>query len=258
MDYLEPMTAAVRAAANIYRSAKNDLHIEVKGEDKNDLVTAYDKQIQDFLYKELSAAFPGCAFLGEEGGGKIEVPMGLCFIIDPIDGTTNFIRNFEHSAISVGLAVDRKMVAGVVYDVDKDNLYAAQRGCGATLNGRAIHVNDSDLDHSLLLFGSCPYERELAHRTFQMVEKAYTRVLEIRRTGSAALDICYVASGKADLYFELILRPWDYAATIVIVEEAGGVICTTENQPMPIDQIVGVRCGNGENLAEFDALVQNL
>ena len=99
MDYLEPMTAAVRAAANIYRSAKNDLHIEVKGEDKNNLVTAYDKQIQDFLYKELSAAFPGCAFLGEEGGGKIEVPMGLCFIIDPIDGTTNFIRNFEHSAI---------------------------------------------------------------------------------------------------------------------------------------------------------------
>ncbi|OKZ80907.1 MAG: hypothetical protein BHV98_03410 [Clostridium sp. CAG:217_53_7] len=104
MDYLEPMTAAVRAAANIYRSAKNDLHIEVKGEDKNNLVTAYDKQIQDFLYKKLSAAFPGCAFLGEEGGGKIEVPMGLCFIIDPIDGTTNFIRNFEHSAISVGLA----------------------------------------------------------------------------------------------------------------------------------------------------------
>ena len=258
MDYLEPMTAAVRAAANIYRSAKNDLHIEVKGEDKNNLVTAYDKQIQDFLYKELSAAFPGCAFLGEEGGGKIEVPMGLCIIIEPIDGTTNFIRNFEHSAISVGLAVDRKMVAGVVYDVDKDNLYAAQRGCGATLNGRVIHVNDSDLDHSLLLFGSCPYERELAHRTFQMVEKAYSRVLEIRRTGSAALDICYVASGKADLYFELILRPWDYAAAIVIVEEAGGVICTTENQPMPIDQIVGVRCGNDENLAEFDALVQNL
>ena len=150
------------------------------------------------------------------------------------------------------------MVAGVVYDVDKDNLYAAQRGCGATLNGHAIHANRSDLDHSLLLFGSCPYERELAHRTFQMVEKAYTRVLEIRRTGSAALDICYVASGKADLYFELILRPWDYAAAIVIVEEAGGVICTTENQPMPIDQIVGVRCGNSENLAEFDALVQNL
>ena len=91
-----------------------------------------------------------------------------------------------------------------------------------------------------------------------MVEKAYTRVLEIRRTGSAALDICYVASGKADLYFELILRPWDFAAAVVIVEEAGGVICTTENQPMPIDQIVGVRCGNGKNLAEFAALVQNL
>ena len=74
MDYLEPMTAAVRAAANIYRSAKNDLHIEVKGEDKNNLVTAYDKQIQDFLYKKLSAAFPGCAFLGEEGGGKMKYP----------------------------------------------------------------------------------------------------------------------------------------------------------------------------------------
>ena len=101
MDYLEPMTAAVRAAANIYRSAKNDLHIEVKGEDKNNLVTAYDKQIQDFLYKELSAAFPGCAFLGEEGGGKIEVPMGLCFIIDPIDGTTNFVRGFAYTNISV-------------------------------------------------------------------------------------------------------------------------------------------------------------
>ena len=258
MNYLEPMTAAVRAAAQIYRNAKNDLHIEVKGEDKNNLVTAYDKEIQDFLYKELSAAFPGCTFLGEEGGGKLEVQNGLCFIIDPIDGTTNFIRSFEHSAISVGLAIDRKPVAGVVYDVDKDNLYAAQRGCGATLNGRPIHVNQNDLDHSLLLFGSCPYERELAHRTFQMVERAYTRVLEIRRTGSAALDICYIAAGKADLFFELILRPWDCAAATVIVEEAGGVICTTDNQPLPIDQIIGVRCGNRQNLAEFDALVKDL
>ena len=114
MDYLEPMTAAVRAAANIYRSAKNDLHIEVKGEDNNNLVTAYDKQIQDFLYKELSAAFPGCAFLGEEGGGKIEVPMGLCFIIDPIDGTINFFHGLPWWCCSVAVRFKGQAIAGTV------------------------------------------------------------------------------------------------------------------------------------------------
>ncbi len=246
----------VKKAGEIYRSAGSDLGITDKGSAVN-LVTKYDKMIQDFLFSKLSKAVPGCSFFGEEGDGNKVLTDGLCFIIDPIDGTTNFIKGYQHSAISVALAKDKKIIIGVVYDPDLDNLFYAQEGKGAYLNGKPIHVSDCSIEKSLVLFGTCPYEHELAHKTFELTEKIFYKAIEVRRGGSAALDICYVASSKADLYYEMILRPWDWAGAYLILKEAGGAASTFDASPLDANKIDSFVCGNKKVLAEFYAILQS-
>ena len=247
---LEKIIEVVKQAGEIYKSAAGDLGITSKGSAVN-LVTEYDKKIQDFLFSKLSETVPGCSFLGEEGDGNKELSDGYCFIIDPIDGTTNFIKGFQHSAISVGLAKDKELILGVVMDPDLDNIYYAEKGKGAYLNGRKIHVSDCDMQNSLVLFGTCPYEHELARKTFELTEQIFYKCVEIRRGGSAALDICYVAAGKADLFYELILRPWDFAGATVILKEAGGVCMTLDKEDISCGRIGSYFCSNGKNLDAF-------
>lgn len=247
---LNKIMEIVKQAGEIYKSAAGDLGIENKGSAVN-LVTKYDKMIQDFLFEKLSEAVPGCSFLGEEGDGEKILSDGYCFIIDPIDGTTNFIKGFQHSAISVGLAKDKELIIGVVLDPDLNNLFYAEKGKGAYLNGRKIHVSDCNLENSLVLFGTCPYEHELAEKTFRLTEQVFYKCIEIRRGGSAALDICYVAAGKADLYYELILRPWDFAGATVILREAGGICKTLDKKEIDCENIRSYMCSNGVNEKEF-------
>ena len=247
---LNKIIEAVKKAGEIYKSAAGNLGIENKGSAVN-LVTEYDKKIQDFLFEELSKIVPGCSFLGEEGDGNKELSDGYCFIIDPIDGTTNFIKGFQHSAISVGLAKDKELILGVVLDPDLDNIYYAERGKGAYLNSKRIHVSDCDLQNSLVLFGTCPYEHELARKTFALTEQVFYNCREVRRSGSAALDICYVAAGKADLYYELILRPWDMAGATMILKEAGGICRTLDKKEVDCEHIQSYVCGSNKNIEEF-------
>lgn len=253
---LNKIIDAVLKAGEIYKNASGDLGIEDKGSAVN-LVTKYDKMIQDFLFTELEKIVPGCKFLGEEGDDNKVLTDGYCFIIDPIDGTTNFIKGFQHSAISVGLAKDREMIMGVVLDPDLNNVFYAEKGKGAFLNGKPIHTSDCSLDKSLVLFGTCPYEHELAHKTFELTEKIFYKAVEVRRAGSAALDICYVASGKADLYYEMILRPWDWAGASLILSEAGGRATTFEKQELDANKITSFVCGNERVLEEFYEILQS-
>ena len=254
---LKKIIEIVKKAGEIYKSATGDLGIENKGSAVN-LVTEYDKKIQEFLFAELSKIIPDCSFLGEEGDGNKELSDGYCFIIDPIDGTTNFIKGFQHSGISVGLAKDKELILGVVMDPDLNNIYYAEKGKGAYLNGNKIHVSNCDMQESLVLFGTCPYEHELAKKTFELTEQIFYKCVEIRRAGSAALDICYVASGKADLFYELILRPWDFAAATIILKEAGGVCCTLDKEQINCEHISSYVCSNGKNLDEFFELADEI
>lgn len=247
---LNKIVEIVKCAGEIYLSAGADKGIEEKGSAVN-LVTKYDKLIQDYLESELKKLIPSAHFFDEEGEGDNVLTDGYCFIIDPIDGTTNFVKSFQHSAISVGLAKDRELIIGVVLDPDLDNIFYAEKGKGAYLNGKIIHVSDCNLQHSLALFGTCPYEHELAHKTFEVTEEVFYRAIEVRRGGSAALDICYVAAGKADLYYELILRPWDWAGADVILKEAGGISSTCEGDALNPDEIKSYCCGNKNNIKEF-------
>ncbi len=250
---LNRIIEAVKSAGEIYKSAGNDIRglgVEEKGSAVN-LVTRYDKMIQDHLERKLLEIIPEASFLDEEGDSNKKLTDGYCFIIDPIDGTTNFIKGYQHSAISVGLAKDKELIMGVVLDPDLDNIYYAEKGKGAYLNGKRINVGSCDMEHSLVLFGTCPYEHELAHKTFELTEKIFYKAIEIRRGGSAALDICYVACGKADLYYELILRPWDWAGATLILQEAGGVAFTVDGQPLNPNEIKSYLCGNPNNIEEF-------
>lgn len=250
---LNQIIEAVKEAVLIYKQADNDLDVCQKTSNVN-LVTKYDKKIQEFLIEKLSRITPNASFFCEEGDDRKELTDGYCYIIDPIDGTTNFIKGFNHSAISVGLAKDKELIIGVVADPDKNNIYYAQKGCGAYLNGKRIHVSDCALSESLVMFGTCPYEHELAHETFKLTEKVFYKALEVRRSGSAALDICYVASGKADLYYEMIIRPWDWAGASVILTEAGGLYSKIDSSPIDLSKTDSYLCGNINNIKEFNEI----
>lgn len=247
---IEKWLEVVKKAGAIVLRAHGDKGIRQKS-GETDLVTQYDVEVQNFLTEKLSALVPGCSFFGEEGTGNKTLTAGWCFIIDPIDGTTNFIKGYGHCCVSVGLAKDREMVCGAVFDPFANELFYAEKGKGAFLNGRPIRCSDCDLSKALVTFGTCPYEHELADKTFDTAKKLFLNSLEIRRGGSGALDICYVASGKCDLYFEYILRPWDFAAATLILQEAGGLAMTTDGAPIDFSKTSSYLCGNEKTTKAF-------
>ena len=246
----------VENASKIYLNAKGKIEVTEKGSNVN-LVTQYDKMIQNYLIENLKEVVNDAHFLCEEGDDNKELTDGYCFIIDPIDGTTNFIKGYEHSAISVGLAKDKELIIGVVMDPDLNNIFYAQKGKGAYLNGKQIHISDCKMRDSLVLFGTCPYEHELADQTFDLAKKVFLECIEVRRSGSAALDICYVASGKVDLYFEYIIRPWDWAGATMILKEAGGTVAQLDGEELDATKLCSYVCGNKENVKEFYEILQS-
>ena len=208
-------------AGELLLRAEN-IHAEEKS-GRADLVTQFDRSIQDFLERELLVLFPQAGFLGEENARE-NLERRAVFIVDPIDGTTNFVRDFHHSCISAALEIDGAVRCGVVYNPYLDEMFSAEAGKGAFLNGRPLRASQRDLTHAIVLFGSSPYNHELAARSFAAAQALFTRGLDVRRTASAALDLCYIASGRADVYFEYIISPWDHAAGHLIAQEARAIV----------------------------------
>ncbi len=197
-----------------------------------DLVTEYDTKIQKQLFEGLKKILPEAKLIGEEGSSDELTSEGYAFVVDPIDGTTNFIKDYHISAISVALLKDGEPEAGVVYNPYLNEIFYAIKGCGAFCNGNKIKVSSAPLSNALVLFGTSPYDKTLSEKTFQIAAQYLNDALDIRRCGSAALDLCSVASGRADLYFELQVSPWDFAAGKLLVEEAGGVVTTFDGKPL--------------------------
>lgn len=241
----------VRRAGELVRSAHN---IEDSVREKTshcDLVTKYDSMVQEQLSKELLEAFPEAGFYGEEGDICNIEGKSAYFIVDPIDGTTNFIRHARHSCISVGFMKNGAMEYGVVYQPYMDELFTAQRGKGAFLNGKPIHMRRVPLSESIAMFGSAIYYRETVPATTRIMAQLLPIVLDFRRSGSAALDICYVAAGRADVFFEACLRPWDYAAATLIAQEAGGVFSALDGTALRYYDRCSVAVGCAENHPEL-------
>jgi fructose-1,6-bisphosphatase/inositol monophosphatase family enzyme len=147
--------------------------------------------------------------------------------------------------ISAGLTKDGEKYIGVVYNPYLDEMFTAERGKGAFLNGRPIHVSRNPLSDGIVLFGTAPYYEELSKKSFQMAYAYFKKALDVRRSGSAAIDLCSIAAGRAELYFELRLSPWDFAAGALIVEEAGGVVTTVEGGAVTLGQKCSVLATNG-------------
>ena len=228
---LDRLIAVVRRAGDMIRDAHD---IEKDTREKNgaaDLVTKYDVAVQAFLQKELLALVPEADFLGEEGEHEtLDKPW--VFVVDPIDGTTNFVRHMHHSNIAVALVHEGCVAYGVVYNPFTEEMFAARRGGGAFLNGRPIHVSDRDMSHAITMCGSTIYDRRFTDRSFSLMRRLYDLGLDFRRFGSAELDVCYVACGRAEVFFECRLSPWDYAAGSLILTEAGGKITRLDGSPI--------------------------
>ena len=241
---LKEIVNAVRVCGAIILNAdRTKTGIDEKAGHAN-FVTTYDKKVQSELQTKLLAILPEAVFVGEEEDVHASVKDGYAFIVDPIDGTTNFIKDYHASAISVGLAKDGERYMGVVYNPYLDEVFTAVKGQGAFLNGEPIHVSDQLLEDGIVIFGTATYYDEFAKATFDMAYEYYCKALDVRRSGSAALDLCNVAAGRAELFFELRLCPWDYAAGSLIVEEAGGVVTKIDGGEITLNEGCGVLATN--------------
>lgn len=241
----------VKEAGSLMLSAVNIRDTVTDKGQACDLVTAYDKAVQDHLCAQLKIVYPYCGIYAEENDLCDIEGKDSYFIIDPIDGTTNFVRELHHSCISVGLWEKGQIVAAAVYNPFADELFTAERGRGAYLNGNPIHVTDADLPNSLVLLGSAIYYRDTIPATLRFIEELFPCTLDVRRGGSAALDLCYLAAGRADLFFECCLRPWDYAAGSLIVTEAGGIVSALDGSPLRFYDRCSVAAGTVNNYASL-------
>lgn len=200
-------------------------------ENEFDLVTNADKLSEEKILSIIRTEFPEHAFLGEEGGVHGNQNSEYMWVIDPLDGTTNYAHNFPHFAVSIGLIKNGEIILGVVYDVSKNELFSAAKGTGAFLNSEPIEVSKiGDLKKSLLATGfPCVREKALEENFVYFKEFIY-QAQAVRRPGSAALDLCYVAVGRLDGFWELNLSPWDVTAGACIVREAGGKVTNFDSE----------------------------
>ena len=241
----------IKEAGNIMLSAKEIDNSVTEKEGPANFVTKYDVKVQEFLYKNLLELYPDAHFVGEENDQNDDVLHGLAFIVDPIDGTTNFIQHMDASAISVALLKDGEVILGATYNPYRDQFFFAEKGKGATCNGKPIHVSDTKLKDSIVCLGTSPYYPEKHKATTDLAYKLLTNALDLRRSGSAVIDICEVAKGSAGLMYEMLLSPWDYAAASLILTEAGGVITQMDGSPIIFHGKCSVLCGNPKAHRDF-------
>jgi len=223
--------AALEAGKFLKYNVGKVKHIERKQGQQTNLVTEIDKQAEALIIKKIKQHFPTHDILAEESGSH-NVQSECRWVIDPLDGTTNFTHSLPIFCVSIGVEVKGEVVAGAIYNPSADELFTAEKGGGAFLNGKKIHVSSNDsLINSLLVTGF-PYN--VKDNPGHVVEHFVNLLMEgqgVRRLGSAALDLAYVAAGRLDGYWEVFLNPWDKAAGLLLVQEAGGVVTDFKNNP---------------------------
>lgn len=218
--------SAARAAGNFI--ARNQDHVDqlkIERKGRNDFVTQVDRGAESEIVKIIRRAYPEHAVLAEEGGrSEIEgADSDVLWIVDPLDGTTNYLHGLPHYAVSIAIQVKGVLSHGVIYAPCTQDLYIASRGSGATLNNRRMRVSTTkDMDSALIGTG-VPIRAAKLDAYLPMLRKVVEGTAGVRRAGSAALDLAYVAAGRLDAFWELGLRSWDIAAGLVLVQEAGGI-----------------------------------
>ena len=228
MNIKEEIIQAAYDAGEIMKSAPSVVAFEKSKTGHANFATEYDNRIQEFLQEKLSSILPEAHFVGEENGKEVFLPeyeKGYTYVVDPIDGTSNFMKSYRPSVTSIAVLKDGRPHIGVVYNPYTDEMYSAEAGCGAFLNGQRFLSSDEPLSDSLTAMGTAPYyAEEVSHSAFMIGSWYLQRCIDIRRSGTAAWDLCMVAAGHLGLFFEPWLCLWDYAAAGCILTEAGGLI----------------------------------
>ena len=206
-------------------------------------VTDADVAVQGYLKTALSALIPHSRFFAEEQENEA-LSDAPTFVVDPIDGTLNYMRRRNCSAVSVALLENKTPVYGVIYNPYADELFSAEAGMGARLNGSPVRVSPVCMENAMVAFGTSPYDADLREKTMKAAGLFLRRAGDLRRSGSAALDLCDVACGRADVFFELRLRPWDVAAGSLIVTEAGGRFHSLGHAAPYYEDACGMLCAN--------------
>lgn len=219
------MVKAARQAGNvILRHVGRLEHLNVVEKSRQDYASEVDSLAEAEIIRELRRAFPDHAFLGEEGGqvGKSR----HTFVIDPLDGTSNYLRGLPHYCVSIALLDNGEPQHGVIYDPLRNEIFSASRGSGAFLNDRRLRIGTrNEITGALIATGFPPRERKRLPEQLAALQSLLVEAEDIRRSGSAALDLAYVAAGRVDAYFEAGVKPWDIAAGALLVREAGGRCC---------------------------------
>ncbi|MGN0778821.1 MAG: inositol monophosphatase family protein [Aristaeellaceae bacterium] len=222
-----------------------------------DFVTEADIAVQAYLLDALGKAYPTAKFFAEEKQDNV-LTDDLTFIIDPIDGTTNYFRRRRCSMISIGAVENRRPVFGALYNPYQHELYTAERGKGAWCNGERLHVTDVPLSDALVSFGTAPYYEELFDLTTRTLGALLPLVVDIRRTGSACIDMCDVATSRSDAMIEWRLQPWDFCAGSLLIEEAGGRCGSILGSPLLYDQPMPFLAANPRIFEPLRDILQQL
>jgi myo-inositol-1(or 4)-monophosphatase len=232
--YLETAIAAAQASSKLHQFyAGTDLGISTKSSDI-DLVTKVDKLCEEKIREIILAAHPAHVILGEEGG-QSEGNASHRWIVDPLDGTVNYAHGFPFYSVSVGLEIDGVMEVGVVIDSVRNEMFTATRGGGAYCNGTKISVSSQAGLKKCLVATGFPYDDAGMKRNLEVFARVHQKVRAIRRPGSAALDLSYVACGRIDGFWELKLNAWDVAAGMLLVQEAGGTVTGVHGEPYSLN-----------------------
>ena len=217
--------ACRKAAKNLIRDFGEIEKLQVSLKGPGDFVTASDKKVEKILIDELQKARPNYSILSEEIG-EINNDESFKWIIDPIDGTSNFLHGIPHFAISIGLEHDKEIICGIIYDPIKDEMFVAEKGNGAYVNNKRMRVSSRAKLKDCIIFTGGPRQNPKDKELFFVEYKNFSSVVKtpIRKMGSASLDIAYVAAGRCDGFWQRNLNYWDYAAGIILVKESGGFV----------------------------------
>jgi myo-inositol-1(or 4)-monophosphatase len=256
MEFLPHIQQIAREAGDLLMKHFGKVDVEYKGE--VDVVTVADRESEKLIVERLTKLWPDHDLVGEEGARRSH-GSDYRWYIDPLDGTTNFAHGYPVFCVSIALEHRKELVAGVVFDPTRNELFAAEKGSGATLNGRPMHVSKiDDLAQSLVATGF-PSQKRHKNPNIHFYHHITLKTHGIRRAGSAAMDLAYTACGRFDGYWEFNLNPWDTAAGVLLVREAGGIVSDTDGAPFDIaskEVVASNGLLHGTLLRELQAVMQ--
>ena len=252
MELTRQVCEIVRRASEIMKERPHDI---VQKGNASDFVTDADVHVQKVVTEELLKLLPESAVLGEESG-ELPKERDLLWIVDPIDGTSNFIRDLGASCISVGLMNRDELVSGVIYNPFRNEMFYGAKGQGAYVNGHRMRVSDRDFAHSHLCSAMSIYDKRHTKTCLDIIGEVYQQSDDLRRFGAASFETAQLAAGRVELYFEMKICPWDVAAGALLIEEAGGVWeCLYHNGMAKGRKFPFIAANNPENFAKLREIV---